>query len=116
VLTLCSRDEAKQELVSLSLVNLNGEASLISLHRLTQQAYFDLMNLEDRRTAFEVLIDLLQNGFSRTAGRHLYTRWKLCGSLIQHVQALVDRYMELGDTEFFAPSEPLTYLIANAAW
>jgi hypothetical protein len=113
---LYSLDEAKQELFSLSLVNLNREASLISLHCLTQQAYFDLMNLEDRYTAFKVLIDLLQNSFSRTAGRDLYTHWKLGGSLIQHVQALVDRYVKLGHTRFFAPSEPLTYLIANAAW
>ncbi len=109
-------DKAKLELVNLSLVTLSGESSLISLHRLTQQAYFDRMTLEDRRAALQVLVDLLQDSFSRTAGRHLYTRWKLCSSLIQHVQALVGRYMELGHVEFFAPFEPLTYLIANASW
>lgn len=109
-------DEAKLELVDLSLITVNGETCLISMHRLTQQAYFDRMSLEDRREAFKVLIDLLQDSFSRTAGRHLYTRWKLCSSLIQHVQALVDRYIELGNIDFFAPFEPLTYLIANASW
>jgi hypothetical protein len=94
-------DDAKSELVSLSLISLNGEASLISLHRLTQQAYLDRMTLEERRGAFRVLIVLLEGSFSRTAGRHLYTRWKLCSSLIQHVQALGDRYIELGKLDFF---------------
>lgn len=63
--------------------------SLISLHRLTQQAYFDPMTLADRRTAFEV---------------------------IQHVQALANRYGELGNLAFFSSSEPLTHLITNAVW
>ncbi|PVH79565.1 hypothetical protein DL98DRAFT_572409 [Cadophora sp. DSE1049] len=109
-------DEAKIELVNLSLITLNGESGLISMHRLTQQAYFDRMTLEDRRSAFKVPVGLLQDNFSRTAGRHLYTRWKLCSTLIQHVQAFVDRYMDLGNTEFLAPFEPLTFLIANASW
>jgi hypothetical protein len=115
-LTFHRIDEAKLELVDLSLITVNGETCLISVHRLTQEAYFDRMSLRDRRAAFRVLIDLLQDSFSRTAGRHLYTRWKLCSSLIQHVQALIDRYTELGSVKFFAPSEPLTYLIANASW
>jgi hypothetical protein len=115
-LTFHRTDEAKLELVDLSLITVNGETCLISMHRLTQQAYFDRMSLEDRREAFKVLIDLLQDSFSRTAGRHLYTRWKLCSSLIHHVQAFVDRYIELGNIDFFAPFEPLTYLIANASW
>ena len=109
-------DGAKQELVNLSLITLNGESSLISMHRLTQQAYFDRISLEDRRSAFRVTICLLQDSFSRTAGRHLYSRWKLCSSLIQHVQALMCRYTDLGNVVFFAPFEPLTYLIANASW
>lgn len=74
------------------------------------------MSLNDRRSAFEVSVSLLQDSFSRTAGRHLYSGWKLCSSLIQHVQALVQRYTDLGNVEFFAPFEPLTYLIANASW
>ncbi len=109
-------DEAKIELVNLSLITLNGDTSLISMHRLTQQSYFDRMSLENPRSAFKVTVGLLQDSFSRTAGRHLYTRWKVCSSSIQHVQALVERYMDLGNVEFFAPFEPLTYLIANASW
>ncbi|KUJ20454.1 uncharacterized protein LY89DRAFT_771365 [Mollisia scopiformis] len=109
-------DEAKLEFVDLSLIAVNGETRLISMHRLIQEAYFDWMSLEDRREAFEGLKDLLQDSFSRTAGRHLYTRWKICSSLIQHVEALVTRYTELGSVEFIVPSESLTYLITNASW
>ncbi|KAJ5803463.1 uncharacterized protein N7503_005913 [Penicillium pulvis] len=109
-------DEAKLELADLSLISLNGEASLISVHRLIQQAYINRMSEDDYKATFKVVVDLLQGSFSRDAGRHLYTRWELCSSLIQHVQAFAEMYDSLGGPDLFQSYEPLTYLIQNAAW
>ena len=116
LLTVWSYDEAKLELANLSLILLNGDASLISINRSIQEAYLDRMSEEDYRVAFKVVVELLQGSFSRDAGRHLYTRWELCSSLIQHIQAFGEKYILLGGSDFFQPYEPLTYLIQNAAW
>lgn len=86
------------------------------MHRLVRQACFDRIALQDRRSAFRVTVGLLQDMFSSTAGRYLFTRWELCSSLSQHVQAFVERDMDLGNREFLASFEPFTFLIANASW
>lgn len=74
------------------------------------------MSEEDYKATFKVVVELLQGSFSRNAGRHLYTRWELCSSLIQHVQAFSELYNAIGGPLFFGSYEPLTYLIQNAAW
>lgn len=116
LILLCRFDDAKIKLVELSLISLNGGESLISVHRLIRDAYFDRMSLEQRLQAFSINIGLLKGSFSRKAGRHLYDRWALCSRLIQHVQALGDRYNELEKTTFYSPSDDLTVLITDATW
>lgn len=88
----------------------------MSIHRLTQEAYFDRMSDTQKLDAYTVVLNLFHNPFSRKAGSHLYSRWDTCSKLIQHVQALGDRYRELGETKFFPPQEIMTIVFNDAAW
>lgn len=88
----------------------------MSIHRLIQEAYLDRMDTVNKLEAYAVILSLLHEPFSRRAGSHLYDRWDTCSKLIQHVQALGDRYMELGMTRFYPPQELMTFVFNDAAW
>ena len=49
-----SFDNAKIELLGLSLISINDETEVISLHRLTQAAFFDQMSEHEREETFNV--------------------------------------------------------------
>ncbi|KAL8896037.1 MAG: hypothetical protein Q9207_007903 [Kuettlingeria erythrocarpa] len=62
-------DKVKVELLDLSLIRINEETGLISLHRLTQQAFFDRMSEQERKDAFKVAFALLREAFPGRQGR-----------------------------------------------
>ncbi|KAI1130884.1 hypothetical protein F5Y10DRAFT_234969 [Nemania abortiva] len=109
-------EDAKIELLDLSLININPRTSFMSIHRLTHDAYFDRINEEQKFAAYSAVLSLLHEPFSRKAGSHLYTRWDTCSKLIQHVHALGDRYRQLGETKFYPPQELMTIVFNDAAW
>ncbi|KAI0104343.1 hypothetical protein GGR51DRAFT_522349 [Nemania sp. FL0031] len=109
-------EDAKIELLDLSLININPQTSFMSIHRLTRDAYFDRINEEQKSAAYAAVLSLLHEPFSRKAGSHLYTRWDTCSKLIQHVHALGDRYLQLGETKFYPPEELMTIVFNDAAW
>jgi len=98
------------------LIAINPETSMITIHRLTREAYFDSMERQDRLEAFKIVLGLFQKPFSRPAGSNLWNRWDVCSRLIQHVQALSERYVELGATDFYSPNPELSSLFNDAAW
>ncbi|KAJ8130610.1 hypothetical protein O1611_g3019 [Lasiodiplodia mahajangana] len=82
-------EEAKLKLLDLSLIRVDAEAGLISVHRPIQQAYFDQMTNDSRLSAFNVSSTLLRKAFPHWHDRtHLYKHWTTCERLHQHVQSL----------------------------
>ncbi|RWA07908.1 hypothetical protein EKO27_g7190 [Xylaria grammica] len=91
-------EDAKVELLDLSLIRINPETGLISIHRLVQQAYFDQMTTESCIDTFNTTFSLLREAFPDRRGEtHLYNRWPTCESLHQHVQALSRTYTLIKD-------------------
>ena len=112
-----SFDNAKTELLSLSLIRINDETGLISLHRLTQAAFFDRMSEHEREETFKVAFSLLREAFpGRQGHHHLYTRWQTCEQLRQHVLAFQAQYEVLRKDGFSEQDEKFTWLICDTAW
>lgn len=105
------------ELLDLSLIRINEETGLISLHRLTQRAFFDRMSKEQREDAFRVAFPLLREAFpGRQGHHHLYTRWQICKQLRQHVLAFQAQYDFLRKDGFSEQDAKFTWLIRDTAW
>lgn len=105
------------ELLDLSLIRINEETSLISLHRLTQLAFFDRMSEQERKDTFQVAFSLLREAFpGRQGHHHLYTRWQTCEQLKQHVLAFQAQYEVLRKSGFSEQDAKFTWLICDTAW
>ena len=108
---------AKTELLGLSLISINNETGLVSLHRLTQVAFFDRMWKPEREEAFKVALLLLREAFpGRQGHHHLWTRWHTCEQLRQHVLAFQAQYEILRKDGFSEQDERFTWLICDTAW
>lgn len=105
------------ELLDLSLIRINMDTGLISIHRLIQNAYFDRMDLFSKISAFGVCFTLLRNAFpGRDGESHFYKRWAMCEKLHQHVQALHRVYGNIDVTEFPKQSSDYHQLVRDDAW
>ena len=112
-----SFDNAKTELLDSSLIRINNETGLISLHRLTQAAFFDQMSEHERERNFEIALSLLREAFpGRQGHHHLYTRWQTCEQLRQDVLAFQAQYEILRKDGFSEQDEKFTWLICDTAW
>lgn len=110
-------EKAKLELLDLSLIKINVETGLISIHRLVQQAYFDQMTAEARLSAFHVICALLRKAFPDREGEtHLFKRWAICEQLHQHVQALCKVYAWMKDNELAPRSSTYQTPIRDDIW
>ncbi|KAL8647404.1 MAG: hypothetical protein Q9210_005582 [Variospora velana] len=110
-------ENVKLELLNLSLIRINEETGLISLHRLTQHAFFDRMSEQERKDAFKVAFSLLREAFPGQQGHHhLYTRWQTCEQLRQHVLAFQAQYEVLRKDSFSEQDPKFTWLICDTAW
>ena len=110
-------DNAKTELLALSLISINDETGLISFHRLTQAAFFDRMSEHEREEAFKVALSLLRKAFpGRQGHNHLFTRWETCEKLRQHVLTFQAQYEILRNDGFSEQDEMFTWLICDTAW
>lgn len=112
-----SYEEAEEQLLYLSLIKINQDTEVISIHRLTQEAFYFEMNEEQRRDAFELAYRLVCDAFpKRRMGRHMYEDWGVCEQLIHHVVALQDKYEDLRQRGYDNQDEGLASLMADAAW
>lgn len=114
---LSSFENVKMELLDLSLIRINEESGLISLHRLIRAAFFDRMSKHEREDAFKTALTLLRDAFpGRQGHHHLYTRWQTCEQLRQHVLAFQAKYQVLRENGFSEQDEKFTWLICDTAW
>ncbi|KAL9009767.1 MAG: hypothetical protein Q9173_005234 [Seirophora scorigena] len=96
---------------------MNEETGLISLHRLTQVAFFDRMSEQERKDTFQIAFSLLREAFpGRQGHHHLYTRWQTCEQLKQHVLAFQAQYEVLRKNGFSEQDAKFTWLIYDIAW
>lgn len=109
--------QAEQELLYFSLIRINDQSNMMSIHRLTQEAYYYEISDQDRYDAFCVTYHLLCDAFPKRAfGRHLYKSWSDCERLIHHVATLQDKYEELRYKDFTVQDENFAILMADATW
>ncbi|PVH69154.1 hypothetical protein DL98DRAFT_439632 [Cadophora sp. DSE1049] len=110
-------DDAEEELYYKSLIRINADSGTLSIHRLTQEAFYCFLSREQKQEAFLVALQLLSHSFpKRLHGRHLYHSWNICSQLIHHVDALQEQYEEL-KVEGFDTQEPnFAILAADASW
>ncbi|KAI1171207.1 P-loop containing nucleoside triphosphate hydrolase protein [Nemania sp. FL0916] len=111
-------EEAKLELLDLSLIRINGETGLISVHRLIQQAYFDQMTSQARQEAFYITFMLLRKAFPDIQGdiqreADSYDHWPACAQLHQHVQALSKMHALIKDSNLILASSEYQTLIRD---
>ena len=112
-----SSGNAITKLLGFSLISINDETGLISLHRLTQVAFFDRVWKHERERAFEVALSLLREVFPGRQGyHHLWTRWQTCELLRQHVLTFQAQYEILRKDGFSKQNEKFTWLICDTTW
>ncbi|PTB42496.1 hypothetical protein M441DRAFT_456657 [Trichoderma asperellum CBS 433.97] len=93
-------EDAKDELLEASLVRINSEIGLMSVHRLLQHAYFLDMSTAARKISIHNVLVLLRSYFPTYDGaNHLYSQWNRCAALHHHIQALRDKVVALNSTE-----------------
>ena len=112
-----SSGNAITEILGFTLISINDETGLISLHRLTQVAFFDRVWKHERERTFKVAFSLLRKAFpGRQGHHHLWTRWQTCEQLTQHVLTFQAQYEILRKDGFSEQDEKLTWLICDTAW
>ncbi|UKZ49079.1 hypothetical protein TrVGV298_003318 [Trichoderma virens] len=93
-------EDAKGELLYASLVRINPETGLMSIHRLLQHAYFLGMSIAARKISIHNVLVLLRSYFPKYDGaNHLYSQWNRCAALHHHIQTLRDKVVALKPTE-----------------
>jgi predicted ATPase len=102
----------------MSLIKINEDTEMISLHRLVQEAYYYHMTDEQRRETFGVAYRLLCAAFpKRELRRQMYQVWGTCELLIHHIEAAQDKYQELRSTTGLNVQDPaLHIMLADATW
>lgn len=101
----------------MSLIKINDETGLMSIHRLIQQAYLDQMSHNLRCSSFQMMIQLLRKAFPVRVGKtHLYRRWEKCQQLEQHVQVIHDRYKSLKENGLVEAGVEYRQLIRDTSW
>ncbi|KAI1130670.1 P-loop containing nucleoside triphosphate hydrolase protein [Nemania abortiva] len=109
-------EKAKLGLLSLSLIRINDETGLISIHRLLQQACFDQMTIESRQDAFNIAFSLLRKAFPNRRGEtHLWNRWAVCERYHQHIHALNEMHTLMG-SELVLDTHGFQMLICDDIW
>lgn len=113
----CRFENAQFKLRDMSLIKINAETGLMSIHRLIQQAYFDRIPHDLRCSAFQMMFQLLRKAYPVREGKtHLYRRWAKCQQLEQHVQAIHRRYKSLKKDGLDEAGYEYRQLIRDNAW
>lgn len=123
---LCSNDitdqddryeDAEEQLLRMSLIKINDDTGMISLHRLTQEAYYYHLTDQKRHNTFHVAYRILCQAFpKRELRRQMYEVWGVCEALIHHVEIMQDKYEELRQKGFNVQDSDLDIMLADASW
>ncbi|KAK4208503.1 hypothetical protein QBC37DRAFT_431898 [Rhypophila decipiens] len=110
-------EEAEAQLLHMSLIKINEETEMISLHRLVQEAYFYHQPEHLRRETFGVAYRVLCEAFpKRELRRQMYEVWETCELLIHHIEAAQDKYELLRPGGFDVQDPTLQIMLADATW
>lgn len=115
ILTLIRFEDAKLELLDLSLIRLNDENGRLAIHRVIQEVYWTAMTDEQEFSTFRVAWLLLDAVFPKSKGvKHMYPDWAKCELNIHNVLALQQRFVELGYQNFAHVDTQYVILICEA--
>lgn len=111
-------EEAKLELIDLSLIMITEDTGLMSVHRLIQEAYFDKATEMSRVSGFGMILSLLREAFPRNWGTqdHFYKHWAACEALHQHVQALHKVFTRMRTDGYLKPQADYQDLLLRDIW
>ena len=101
----------------MSLIKINDETGLISIHRLIQEAYYYHMPEQQRHAIFGVIYRILCEAFpKRVMRRQMYEVWGKCEQLIHHIEAAQDKYEDLKPSGLDVQDPALDTMLADASW
>lgn len=90
---------------------------MISLHRLTQEAYYYHLFEKERHDTFHVAYRILCAAFpKRTLRRQMYEVWETCEMLIHHIETAQEKYEDLRPTGLNVQDVEYHTMLADAAW
>ncbi|KAI1271208.1 hypothetical protein F5Y07DRAFT_404632 [Xylaria sp. FL0933] len=111
-----SVDDILLGLRSLCLIGTNENATLYSVHRLIQGEYRHFIGIDEEIKSWEETVSALRELFPKQhKGFTLFNEWRLCESLIDHVETLALRYRDLSDQLEVKYNEDFAYMIADAS-
>ncbi|KAJ8130114.1 hypothetical protein O1611_g3512 [Lasiodiplodia mahajangana] len=109
-------DEITVGLRGLALCSTNSAGTMFSVHRLVQGEFRNYIGLEDQVKRWTDAVMAIRERFPRQhKGFTMFNDWKLCESLVEHVEAVAFRYRELSEKKAIAYSEEFIYLVADAS-
>ncbi|KAJ5959309.1 Tetratricopeptide-like helical [Penicillium vulpinum] len=110
-------EDAVALLLHQSLIKINSDTGMISLHRLTQEAYYYHLTEKERHDTFHVAYRILCAAFpKRTLRRQMYEVWETCEMLIHHIETAQDKYEDLRPTGLDVQDLEYHTMLADAAW
>lgn len=104
-------------MLHMSLIKINEDTEMISLHRLVQEAYYYHQPEDKRHETFRVAYRVLCEAFpKRELRRQMYQVWGTCELLIHHIEAAQDKYELLRPTGLDVQDPALHIMLADATW
>lgn len=101
----------------MSLIKINDDTGMISIHRLIQEAYLQHLDESQRQETCRIAYQIMCEAFpKRELRRQMYLVWNRCEQLIHHVAALQDRYEELRSLDFDIQDPKFDTLLADVSW
>lgn len=112
-----SYEEAEQQLLYESLVKIDEETEVLSIHRLTQEAFYYFMDDKQKLQAFNAAWQILAHAFpKRDLGRMMFDQWRTCQQIIRHVDVLSAKSVELRSIGLDVQESAWAVLLSDAAW
>ena len=104
------------ELRGLALVGMADDETSLSTHRLIQSEYRHYIGREEECRCWVETVAVLREAFPKQhKGFTMFNHWRLCETLIEHVEALAQRYQELRECTDLGYNEEFVYLLADAS-
>lgn len=102
--------------VDLALARSTDAMANISVHRLIQTEFRLYMNRQTQCNRWREAATILHVAFpQQRKGFALFNQWRLCESLIEHVQILAERYIWLDELSPVEYLEDFVFLVSDAS-
>ncbi|KAI1317386.1 hypothetical protein F5Y16DRAFT_419650 [Xylariaceae sp. FL0255] len=109
-------EEIMLGLRSLALIGVSQDGSLYSVHRLIQGEYRAYIGIEGQLIRWSDAVRALREAFPKQhKGSTMFNQWRLCESLIEHVESLAARYRDLSGCTDIPYTEDFSYLMSDAS-